>query len=196
MQKTLEFFFDYTSPYSYLASTQVEAVCARAGAKLSWRPFLLGAVFKSAGNASPSVVPLKARHMLKDLHDWTRHYGLPDIALPPAFPMNSMKPDRLGLVADEQGKIAAFTHAVYRAVFVLGRDASEDEVLGALLAEVGLDPMAAFARAASPEIKEKLRANTDDASRRGAFGAPTFFVDETDMYVGNDRLAFVERALK
>jgi 2-hydroxychromene-2-carboxylate isomerase len=195
MTKTLEFFFDYTSPYSYLAATQVEALCARTGATLRWRPFLLGAVFKATSNASPATVPLKARYMYKDLGDWTRLYGLPEIRFPPSFPMNSMKADRLGMVAEEQGKLAAFTHAVYRAVFAEGRDAAEERVLCEVLAEIGLDPKASLQRADSPEIKERLRANTDDAVKRGAFGAPTFFVDESDMYVGNDRLPFVERAL-
>ncbi len=86
MAKVLEFFFDYSSPYSYLASTRVEAVVRRAGADLRWRPLLLGALFKESGNTSPASNIFKARYMLKDLFDWTRHYDLPDFVLPEGFP--------------------------------------------------------------------------------------------------------------
>ncbi len=195
MAKTLEFFFDYSSPYSYLASTQVEAVARRAGAQLRWRPFLLGAVFKATGNIAPASNPHKARYLLKDLLDWTRHYGLPDFTLPDGFPANSVKADRLGLVADEHGKLPAYTHALYRIAFAAGKDASDLQVLSVALKEANLDPEKALARAEAQEIKDRLRQNTDEAIQRGSFGAPTFFIGD-DMYVGNDRLPFVEKALR
>lgn len=196
MPRMLEFFFDYGSPYSYLASTQVEAVCSRAGAELSWRPFLLGAVLKATGTGEPEAIGsmYKARYLLKDLGDWCRHYGLPEFVLPEAFPLNALKADRLGLVALEQGKIAAYTQAVYRAAFVQGQDLSQSQVLTRVLEEVGMDPQASFQRMLSQDIKDRLRQNTDDAVTRGAYGAPTFFV-EADMFFGNDRLMFVEAAL-
>ncbi len=195
MGKTVEFFFDYSSPYSYLASTQIEAIAQRTGAELRWRPFLLGAVFKATGNISPAANLYKARHLFKDLLDWTRHYGLPDFKLPEGFPSNSVKADRLGLVAQERGKLPQFTHALYRAVFAEGRNLSDVDVLSAVLDRVGLSPSDALARAEAQEIKDLLRKNTDEAVDRGSFGAPTFFVEE-DMYLGNDRLMFVERALR
>lgn len=195
MAKVLEFFFDYSSPYSYLASTQVEGLARRAGAELRWRPFLLGAVFKATGNTSPAANLCKARYMLKDLLDWTRHYDLPDFVLPEGFPSSSLRAARLGLVADEGGRLADFTHALYREVFALGKDASDVGVLAEVLRSVGLDAEKSLARAESPEIKDRLRTNTDYAVARGAFGSPTFFIGD-EMYFGNDRLMFVERALR
>lgn len=195
MSKTVEFFFDYSSPYSYLASTQIESVAQRTGAQLRWRPFLLGAVFKATGNIPPASNLHKARYMLQDLLNWTRHYELPDFRLPDSFPANSVKADRLGLVAQEKGKLPQFTHALYRAVFAEGRDLSDLGVLSSVLGQVGLPPAEALARAEAQEIKDRLRKNTDEAVERGSFGAPTFFVGD-DLYVGNDRLVFVEKALR
>jgi 2-hydroxychromene-2-carboxylate isomerase len=194
MQRTLEFFFDCASPYSYLASTRIEGIAQRTGAQLVWRPFLLGAVFKATGNGGMTDNLYRARYFLKDLGDWCRAYRLPPFKLPPSFPMDALKADRLALVAHEQGKLPAFVHAVFRAGFALGRDTSSPQVLSDVLRAVELDPQAAFARMLSPEIKSQLRKNTDEAIDRGAFGAPACFVGE-DMYFGNDRLAFVEAAL-
>ncbi len=194
MAKTLEFFFDYGSPYSYLASTQVEALVRRVGAELRWRPFLLGAVFKATANVSPAANMYKARYMVKDLLDWTRRYDLPDFVLPEGFPSNTLKANRLGLVAEERGCLPAFTHALYREVFAKGKDLSDLAVLTGVLQRCGMSAEESLARAEAPEIKQRLRDNTEDAVARGAFGAPTFFIDE-DMYFGNDRMTLVERAL-
>ncbi len=181
MAKVLEFFFDYSSPYSYLASTRVEALVRRAGAELRWRPFLLGAVFKESGNTSPASNMCKAR--------------LPDFMLPDGFPSSSLKAARLGLVADEHGRLIAFTHALYREVFAEGKDLSDLGVLTGVLQRIGMGAEESLRRSEAPEIKDRLRRNTDDALTRGAFGAPTFFIGD-DMYFGNDRLPFVETALK
>jgi 2-hydroxychromene-2-carboxylate isomerase len=195
MAKNLEFFFDYGSPYSYLASTQVEALARRAGAELKWRPFLLGAVFKATGNISPAANAYKARYMYKDLVDWTRRYELPDFVLPDGFPASSLLADRLGLVAQERGMLPAFTQALYREVFAKGKDVSDVAVLRGVLAGTGMPTDESLARAEAPEIKQRLRDNTEDAVTRGAFGAPTFFIGE-DMYFGNDRMMLVEKALR
>lgn len=195
--RTLEFFFDYGSPYSYLAATQVEAVAARASAEVMWKPFLLGAVLKATGSGQSEAAShmYKARYFYKDLQDWTRFYGLPPLVLPPQFPVESLKANRLGLVAQQKGKLSAYTRTVYDAAFVRGIDISQPQVLTELVAQVGLDPQEAFARMLSQEIKDRLRKNTDDAVERGAFGAPTFFVGD-EMFFGNDRLFFVEQALQ
>lgn len=194
MSKTLEFFYDHSSPYSYLASTQLDALQRRTGAEIVWRPFLLGAVFKATQNMGPAAVPAKLMYLAKDLQDWARAYGLPGVSLPDEWPVSSLKANRLSLVAQEEGKLVPFSKSVFRALFVERRDTSSPEVLGALLAELGLDPAACLARAESQPIKDRLRQNTDEAVARGSFGAPTFFIGE-DMYVGNDRLHFVEKAL-
>lgn len=193
--QTLEFFFDYGSPYSYLASTRVEEIARRTNAQLVWRVFLLGAVFKATENVAPASNLHKARYLYKDLQDWTRHYALPPLRLPDDFPGNSLQADRLGLVAVEQGRISAYTKHAYQAAFAEGKSLSDAEVLKFILLASEMDPSASFERAGSPEIKAVLRKNTDEAVERGAFGAPTFFIGD-DIYVGNDRLAFVERALR
>jgi len=194
MAKTLEFFFDYASPYSYLASEQLEAVVKRTGAEVRWRPFLLGAVFKATGNVPPISTPSKGLYLAKDLDDWARSLGLPAFRMPDDFPINSLKANRLGLVAAEQGSIVPFSHAAFRAAFVHGKDLNEPAVLAELARAAELDPDKALARLDNQEIKDALRRNTDEAVSRGAFGAPTFFVGER-MFFGNDRLMFVERAL-
>lgn len=194
MAKKLEFFFDCLSPYSYLASTQLEAIARRTAARIEWRPFLLGAVFKASGNTSPAMVPAKLPYLAKDVERWLRHYGQPALRWPEDWPINSLLANRLALVAGEQGKLEPYVHRVFRALFAEGRDISSVEVLSAILGEVGLDPRACLARAEDQEIKDRLRKNTDEAVERGAFGAPTFFIGE-EMYVGNDRLPFVEQAL-
>jgi 2-hydroxychromene-2-carboxylate isomerase len=194
MQKTLEFFFDLLSPYSYLASTQVEAVCARTGAALAWRPFLLGAVFKATENGSPLSNPRKAAYLLKDLQRWADHYGIPPFTFPSEFPFRVVDADRLVLVAGEQGKAGPFVRAAFNAIWADGKLLDKPEALAEVLRAVELDPAMALERAGSTEIKDALKKNGEEAVERGAFGAPTFFVGD-EMFVGNDRLAFVERAL-
>ncbi len=194
MAKTLEFFLDYASPYSYLAAEQVEALAKRTGAELRWRPFLLGAVFKATGNVPPISTANKAAYLGKDLVDWTRYLGLPVFRMPSNFPINSLKANRLGLVAAEQGRIALFSRAAFRAAFAEGKDIAEPAVLAELARAAQLDPEKALAQAETQEIKDALRRNTEEAIARGAFGAPTFFVGD-EMFFGNDRLMFVERKL-
>jgi len=195
MAKTLEFFFDYSSPYSYLACEQVEALIQRTGAELRWRPFLLGAVFKATGNVPPITSPSKGMYLAKDLQDWTHYLGLPPFRMPDDFPINSLKVNRLGLVAAEQGRIVPFSKAAFRAAFVHGKNVNDPAVLAELARAAELDPDKALARLENQEIKDALRRNTEEAVSRGAFGAPTFFVGDR-MFFGNDRLMFVERALQ
>jgi 2-hydroxychromene-2-carboxylate isomerase len=194
----VEFFFDCSSPWTYLAFHRIEDLCAEAGAELVWKPILVGGVFNSV---NPSVyeqrakpVPAKARYYQKDLQDWARLYGL-RIGHPPVFPVNSVKAMRGALVADEYGRLPAWARAVFEAYWGRLLDISLDEVLAALVDEVGLDRDDFFARIARPEYKAGLRANTDELIRRGGFGSPTMFVDGDDMYFGNDRLVLVREAL-
>ncbi len=189
---TLEFFYDFTSPYTDLASTQVEAVAARAGAAVRWRPFLLGGVFKATGNRAPLEVPAKGRHMLTDLARWSRRLGVP-LRFPGTFPIPSVLALRCALAAEGQGKLVPFSQAVFRAAWAEEQDIASPEVLAGLADDLGLDGAALVA--AAPGFKEALARQTAEAVERGAFGAPTFFVGE-ELFVGNDRLDFVEAALK
>ena len=189
---TLEFFYDFTSPYTYLASTQVEAVAARAGAAVRWRPFLLGGVFKATGNRAPLETPAKGRHMLVDLQRWARRLGVP-LHFPRVFPIPTVLALRCALAAEAQGKLVPFSRAVFQAAWVDEQDVASPEVLAGLADDVDLDGAALVA--AAPGYKEALVRNTAEAVERGAFGAPTFFVGD-ELFVGNDRLDFVEEALR
>jgi 2-hydroxychromene-2-carboxylate isomerase len=189
---TLEFFYDFVSPYSYLASTRVEATAARTGATIRWRPFLLGGVLKATGNRAPIETPAKGAQMLLDLGRWSRKLGVP-LHFPATFPFSSMLALRAALAAEASGKLVPFTHAVYQAAWAEGRDIASAEGLTAVLDEAGLDGAALVA--AAPQYKEALIKQTQELVDRGGFGGPTFFVGE-ELFIGNDRLEFVEEALK
>lgn len=194
----LEFFFDCSSPWTYLAFDRIEDVCSAAHAELVWRPILVGGVFNAVNQSvyeqRARPIPPKLRYYAKDLADWARLYGL-RIGQPPVFPVNSVKAMRGAFVAEEHGRIAAFSRAVFEAYWGDLLDISQDDVLAPLVERVGLDPVEFFEKISAPEYKAKLRANTDELIERGGFGSPTMFVDGKDMYFGNDRLPLVEGAL-
>jgi 2-hydroxychromene-2-carboxylate isomerase len=195
----LEFFFDCSSPWTYLAFTRVQPLAAETGAELVWRPILVGGVFNQVNGSvyeqRANPVPAKARYYAKDLRDWARHVGVA-IGTPKPFPVNSVKAMRGCLVADEHGRLPEFARAVFEAYWGEGRDVSQDGELAAIVAAVGLPPEEFFAKIASPDYKERLRRNTDELIARGGFGSPTLFVDGDDMYFGNDRLELVREALR
>jgi 2-hydroxychromene-2-carboxylate isomerase len=193
-QPTIEFFWDAASPYTYLASTQIEALAERTGARLVWRPFLLGKVFEATGNRMPAAIPAKGKHLFADVQRWAAHYGVP-LTMPSVFPVNSILALRAGLAADEAQRAAEFAKAIMRAYWGEGRDISQPEAVAAAAQAVGLEAQALLARAGEPPIKERLRANTEEAVRRGAFGAPSFFVGDA-LFWGNDRLVLLEEYLR
>lgn len=189
----VEIFFDFASPYSYLAATQIEAVAARAGGEVRWRPMVLGAVFKATGNDMPARVAAKAAHMVRDLDRWAKHYRVP-FRMSSHWPMPTVAAERVCLVADEAGLAGPFALATFAAVWAEDRDINQTAELVRLAEAVGLDGPKALERAQAQEIKDRLRANTDEAVRRGVFGAPAMFVGD-ELFWGNDRLHFVEEAL-
>jgi 2-hydroxychromene-2-carboxylate isomerase len=192
--KTIDFYFDFASPYSYLAATQLPAVAARTGAKIVYKPFVLMAVFKATTNDMPAKVPTKAQYMLRDLGRWARHYGVP-FRFSSHFPLNTIKAMRLVLVAEEQGRAELAVEAAFRAMWAEDRDLTSPEVLADVARAAGLDPESALAAIETPAIKDRLRACTDEAIARGAFGAPAIFVGD-ELFWGNDRLHFIEEAAR
>ncbi len=195
----LEFFFDCSSPWTYLAFDRVEGVAEGTGAELVWRPILVGGVFnqinQSVYEQRANPVPAKARYHAKDVQDWARFQGL-EIGWPSIFPINSVKAMRGCLVAHDEGRLPAFARAVFEAYWGRDRDIRQDEVIAELAAGAGLDANALLERIAESEVKERLRANTDELIARGGFGSPTMFVNSDDMYFGNDRMPLVRRALE
>jgi 2-hydroxychromene-2-carboxylate isomerase len=198
MPKTVEFFYDYSSPWTYLAFTRIEEVCRRSAARLEWRPILVGGIFNTV---NPSVyesrerpVLPKARYMAKDLRDWADFYALRLRFPPSVFPVNSVKSLRGALVALEHDKIAPYSQAVFSAYWADDRDISRDDVLGSIVDSVGLPREEYFEKIARSEYKDRVRANTEECVRRGGFGSPTMFVKES-MFFGNDRLVLLEHEL-
>ncbi len=195
---TLEFFFDCSSPWTYLAFTRIQEVAAKAGAGIVWRPILVGGVFNAVNRdvyerrANPD--PRKASHNEKDLQDWARLCGI-RIGKPPVFPVRAIAVMRHALVAQEQEKLVAFARAAFEAYWGDLKDISRDDVLAAVCRMADLDPEATRARSECADIKERLRLNTEEVIARGGFGSPTMFVNGSDMYFGNDRLPLVEAAL-
>jgi len=194
----LEFFFDCSSPWTYLAFHRIAALAAETGALLEWRPFLVGGVFNTVNRSvyeqREHPVPAKARYYVKDLQDWARHYGI-RIGSPPVFPVNSVKAMRGCFVALEEQRLPAYARAVFETYWGDLEDISQDAVLARVVRQVGMDPASFFAKIATVAYKDKLRANTDELIARGGFGSPTMFVDGDDMYFGNDRLVVVRDAL-
>ncbi len=191
--RKIEFFFDFGSPASYLAYTQLPALAAGCGAAIEWRPMLLGGVFKETGNSSPVAIPAKRRWMVADLKRWAAHYGVP-FELNPHFPINTLLLMRgaVGYQLRQPADFPRFLELVFRSLWVEGRKLDDPAVLAQTLAEGGLDAARCMSMAGETEIKEALISNTSEAVRRGAFGAPTFFVG-TEMFFGQDRLAFVRQ---
>ncbi|MEH2536084.1 MULTISPECIES: 2-hydroxychromene-2-carboxylate isomerase [unclassified Bradyrhizobium] len=197
----LEFFFDCSSPWTYLAFHNIQPLAKELGVEITWRPILVGGIFNTV---NPSVyaqretpVPLKARYMKKDLADWARSAGLAIKMPPTVFPVNSVKAMRGCIwVAQESGeRMVPFARAVFEAYWGDDRDISKDSVLTDICESVGVDPVRFFECIGRQAIKDQLKANTDEVMARGGFGSPTIFVGKTDMYFGNDRMPLIREAL-
>lgn len=196
----LEFFFDVSSPWTYLAFHNVQPLAAELGLELVWRPILVGGVFNAV---NPSVyhsrehpVPAKVAYMAKDMRDWAQLAGLTIVWRPKVFPVNSVKAMRGCLWLEPQGQLVPFARACFEAYWGEDRDISQDEVLADLSGKLGIDRDAFFSGIADPAIKAQLKANTDELIARGGFGSPTMYLDGDDMYFGNDRLPLVRAALR
>ncbi len=194
----LEFFFDCSSPWTYLAFHKIEELARETRAELVWKPILVGGVFNAV---NPSVyeqranpTPARATYYGKDLADWARTYGL-RIGMPTVFPVNSVKAMRGAFVAEEHGLLSPYARDVFDAYWGRLEDISQDEVLEKIVRGVEIPREEFFEKIAAPEYKAKLRANTDELIARGGFGSPTMFVNRDDMYFGNDRLVLVRQAL-
>ncbi len=194
MSATLEYCFDFISPYTYLAATQIEDLAKRTGAKLVYRPVFLGGIFKETGNQAPLNIPKKAAYLPGDVQAWASHYGVP-LTFPASFPFNTVRAMRGAIVAEREGKLPDYTKAGFKSAWVEGKDLSDLEVLAEVATIAGLDREKFLAAIEEPGIKEALKERTAEAVERGAFGLPTFFVGG-EMFWGNDRLILVEELLK
>jgi 2-hydroxychromene-2-carboxylate isomerase len=189
MPGEVEFWFDFASTYSYIAAMRVEALAAKVGARVLWRPFMLGPIFaeQQGINDSPfNVNPVRGRYMWRDLERLCAKYGLP-WRKPSVFPRNSTLAARVAIVGAEEPWGPDFVRGVYSANFARDQDISSRAVIEEVLTQVGVDAQGMLARAEAPENKPRLREQTTRAAQLGIFGAPDFFVNG-EMFFGQDRL--------
>jgi 2-hydroxychromene-2-carboxylate isomerase len=196
MPTPIEFYFDFSSPYSYLLSEQIEALATRYGRSVRYKPTLLGAVFKVSGMGPLTEVPLKGEYSKRDIARSARFAGV-SFQMPDPFPVSAVNPSRalLWLQSTGSAKSVPFVHQVFRAYFAQNRNISDPAVVCAVGAELGVDPQAMAAAMQDPAIKDKLKAAVDESIARGVFGAPLVFVDGEPFW-GNDRLPQIERWLQ
>ena len=195
----IEYFFDCSSPWTYLSFSRICKLLARYEFELKLRPILVGGIFNTI---NPSVyetrdhpIAAKEHYYSKDLADWAQYEGI-SIGSPPIFPVNSVKVMRGCFVAEEAGLAVPYIESCFRRYWSELEDISDDKVIAAILAEVGLNETRFFESINKADCKQKLRRNTDELIARGGFGSPTFFINDTDMYFGNDRLTLIELKLK
>jgi len=191
----LEFYFDFSSPYGYLASERIDALAAQYGRTVKWRPVLLGVIFKATGAAPLTTVPLKGDYARLDFVRSARFMGIP-YRPPSRFPLPTQMAARAYYwLHDRDCAMArAFAHAVYRALFVDDRDISDPEVVLAIAAAVGADRAALGEAVESPEIKARLKAEVAAALEMGVFGSP-FILCDGEPFMGADRLPQLEARL-
>jgi 2-hydroxychromene-2-carboxylate isomerase len=196
MSKSVEFYFDLGSPATYLAHTQLPKICAATGSHLIYIPMLLGGVFKATGNASPAMIPAKGRYMFADLDRYAKRYGVP-LKFNPHFPINTLLLMRAvtGIQLRHPQRFHTFIDCLFNALWVEGRSLDEPQTVVAVLNEHGFDPDEVLALTNDESVKAALKENTEAAINRGVFGAPSMFVDN-QLYFGQDRLDFVEQALR
>jgi 2-hydroxychromene-2-carboxylate isomerase len=196
MSRTLDFWFDFSSPYAFLASQLVEDLAARHQRTVRWRPFLLGVILKETGAAPLTQVPLKGEYSKRDFARSARFHGLSEFRMPPRFPIPTQAPARVVLWQRERdpSKVPALVHAFFRAYFGEGRDISDPEVASDVAAAAGLDRAAARAAIDDAGCKEALKRETAEAIAAGVCGAP-FVVVDGEPFWGLDRFAQVERWL-
>ncbi len=191
----LDFWLEFGSTYSYPAAMRIAPIAASAGVSVRWRPFVLGAIFHQQGWPADSPFnwqPAKGRYMWRDLERLCGALGLP-FCRPDPFPQSSLLAARVALIGLDEGWGEEFARAVYSAEFAEGRQIGDPMVLASLLDVLGVAAEPILLRAQSQEIKQRLRAETDEAQRLGIFGAPSFVTESGELFWGNDRL---EQALE
>jgi 2-hydroxychromene-2-carboxylate isomerase len=193
---TAELFYDYVSPFSYLAYVQLDGLCSRTGVEIAHRPTVLGGIFKAAGNTSPIQDPCEAKRgfVLVTLQRWVAHHRAP-FRMNPHFPLNSVPALRCAVAAQGMGVFDQANRALFRAMWADGVDLADPGEIERVLAAAGLDAKAILDASGTDAAKSALRANTDEAVARGAFGAPSFFVDD-QMFWGQDQIVLLEDHLK
>ncbi|HEY5762277.1 MAG TPA: 2-hydroxychromene-2-carboxylate isomerase [Rhodocyclaceae bacterium] len=195
MSSPIDFYFDFSSPYGYLASEKIDELAAKHGRTVRWKPVLLGVIFKTTGAAPLLNVPLKGDYAKIDIARSARSMNIP-YRLPASFPQATQQAARAFYALDDADPALArrFAHAAYRAIFVDGRDISAADTVLEIAGACGADTETLAAAIATPEIKERLRREVEEAMAAGVFGSPYMMVDG-EPFMGADRLPQLERWL-
>ncbi len=193
MSKKIEFFYDYVSIYSYLANSQLDQFGQTHGVEIVYRPMFLGGVMQATGNRPPATIKPKGRYLLDDIGRWARRYSI-TLNMNPEFPQNTINALRVALVALHRGEFEVVHQALFDAMWIEKENLSDDKTLASVVERAGLSANQYRVEIGRQEIKDELKANTEEAIQRGAFGAPTFYVDDL-MFFGNDRFDFIAEAI-
>lgn len=201
MTANLEFFYDLSSPWTFIAFTNLAGVEERTGVAAHLRPVLVGGIFnavnQSVYEARAQADNPKLIHNFRVMMDWGKQAGLDLVFPPPGHPAKSILAMRMACaLEDNQEKLRAFSKAAFSRFWLDGENLDEPATLIAAAGDAGLDGEALAAQTQQQEIKDRLRANTEEAIERGAYGSPSIFVDEKWMYFGNDQLPLVEARIK
>jgi 2-hydroxychromene-2-carboxylate isomerase len=198
MARQLDFYFDCSSPWTYLAFHAIQPLAAEVGAEIVWKPILVGGVFNAVNQtvyenrSNPN--PRKQAYMLQDLAAWADLYNIKITFPPKVFPVNSVKCMRGAFVALDEGKLVPYATAAFEAYWGGDLDISKEAMLADIAARAGLERQRFFAGIETDTCKARLRTNTDELIARGGFGSPTIFVGD-QMFFGNDRLPLIRAAL-
>jgi len=192
----IEFFFDCSSPWTYLGFEQILQLKSRhPDVELKFRPILVGGVFNAVNpsvyNNRDNPVPAKVNYGKKDMKDWADYVGI-EIGSPPVFPVNSVKAMRGAFVAIEEGCLEDYARAVFKRYWTDLADISQDDILGDIVSSVGMNKETFFQKIADQTYKDKLKESTEELIKRGGFGSPTMFLNGNDIYFGNDRISLME----
>lgn len=194
--KHFEYWFDFGSPASYLAWTQLPRLQQETGAAAVYKPMLLGGVFQATDNRSPASIPAKGKYTFTDFDRFATRYGVP-LRTNPHFPINTITLMRgaVALQMRSDPRFLDYCDAMFKAIWVESLNMNDPATMGAALVKAGFDPTALLALTAEQSTKDALKTATQEAVARGIFGAPTFFV-EGQMFWGQDRIDFVKEALQ
>lgn len=193
--KSVDFYYDYGSPASYLAWTQLPGLCQRHQAALNYKPIVLGAIFKATGNASPAAVPAKGRYVMQDLARWAKKWGV-QLNVNPHFPIDTIVLMKMavGVQLRMPQRFDSFNRSIFSALWVDARNLGDATEVARTLHGAAFNPAVMQGLTVETDVRESLRRNTNEAIDRGAFGAPTYFVGD-EMFWGQDRLQMLEETL-
>ena len=199
MTNKLEFFYDCSSPWTYLAFEGIEPLSKRQNYQLIWKPILVGGIFNltnpSVYESRSNPVKEKLAYSQKDMKDWSKVRGV-EFNWPDIFPINSVKAMRGSFFAINEGLVVEYSREVFRSYWTDGKDISNTDVLSEIVESLGMDSVKFLEFIDEDKTKEALKKNTQELIERGGFGSPTIYLNETDMYFGNDRLHLIEELIK